>query len=148
MDPTYYAIPISNLFQILESKEPFEEVQHDSWQQVKTKKKPKQFSTASKTSTVYDKSNEELVDFEIAPNYTNSKTFDKTKNGKTKCFIFGDSQIKRLNKHLFNNPLKNHHAILKNFDGANAKYIRHHMLPFLQDNDIETIIIHAGTNDI
>ena len=39
-------------------------------------------------------------------------------------------------------------AWVKNFDGGKSKHINHHVLPFLQENLPETVIIHSGTNEI
>ena len=36
----------------------------------------------------------------------------------------------------------------KNFDGADVRRIHHHLLPSLQEDQIDSIIIHSGTNDI
>ena len=36
----------------------------------------------------------------------------------------------------------------KNFDGADVRRIKHHLLPALHEDQIESVIIHGGTNDI
>lgn len=70
--------------------------------------------------------------------------------GKNKLFIVGDSHIKRIERDIVKHHLhdKNTTLACKNFDGANVDRINHCLLPILHEDLPDSIIIHAGTNDI
>ena len=71
-------------------------------------------------------------------------------NGKFNLLAVGESHIKRIEKDLIIHHLNNKNVSLKceNFDGANVRRIKHHLLPALHEDQIEIVIIHSGTNDI
>ena len=66
------------------------------------------------------------------------------------CFIVGNSHIKRVERDLIIHHLSDKNIPLKckNFDGAHVRRIQHHLLPYLHENQSDSIIIHHGTNDI
>ena len=70
--------------------------------------------------------------------------------GKRKLFIVGDSHIKRVEKDLIFHYLSDKNISLKckNFDGADVRMIQHHLIPSLHEDQIDSIIIHGGTNNI
>ena len=72
------------------------------------------------------------------------------RNGKFNLLVFGDSHIKRVEKDLIIHYLNNKNVSLKckNFDEADVGIIKHYLLPALHDDQIESVIIHGGTNDI
>ena len=69
-------------------------------------------------------------------------------NRKRKLYVLGDSHLKRLSKQLFNYSLRDTHAVIKNFDGATAKRLGHHILSILKDDKPDSVLIHIGINDI
>ena len=61
--------------------------------------------------------------------------------GKPNLLIVSDSHIKRVEKDLIVHiSLK-----CKNFDGADVRRIQHHLLPALNEDQLDGIIIHGGT---
>ena len=65
-----------------------------------------------------------------------------------KALVVGDSHIKRLSKNFIKHKVGSDKILFKNFDGANSKHLRHHVIPFLHENCPESIVIHAGTMEI
>ena len=74
----------------------------------------------------------------------------KITSGKCNLFIVGDSHIKRTERDLIVHQLSDKNISLKckNFDGADVRRIQYHLLPSLHKDQIDSIIIHDGTNDI
>ena len=70
--------------------------------------------------------------------------------GNRNLFIVVRSHIKRIEKDLIVHHLSDKNISLKckNFDGADVRRIYHHVLPSLCEDQIDSIIIHACTNDI
>ena len=68
---------------------------------------------------------------------------------KRNLFIIGDSHIKRIKRDLIVHHLSDKNISLKckNFDGADVRRIQHHLLPSLHEDQVDSIIIHGGTND-
>ena len=66
-------------------------------------------------------------------------------NNKKKLLVCGDTDVKCLSKLLLKNLLKEPHAVLKNFDGANIKRLSHHILPYLHEDKPDSVILHIGT---
>ena len=64
--------------------------------------------------------------------------------------VVGGSHIKRIEKDLIIHHLSNKNVYLKckNFDGAGVRRIKRHLLPALHEDQIESVIIHGGSNDI
>ena len=53
------------------------------------------------------------------------------------------------NKNFNNNvSVNNGRAIFRFFPGATSSDFTHYIKPTLQDGDVETVVIHAGINDI
>ena len=70
-----------------------------------------------------------------------------TKHGRKICVV-GDSHIKRIKRNDFNKELRHGKAFFRSFNGANAKQLRHYIIPTLIDDKPDAIVIHVGTNDI
>ena len=68
---------------------------------------------------------------------------------KRNLFIIGDSHIKRIERDLIVHHLSDKNISLKckNFDGADVRRTEHHLLPFLLEDQVDSTIIHGGTND-
>ena len=68
---------------------------------------------------------------------------------KRNLFIIGDRHIKRIERDLIVHHLSDKNISLKcrNFDGADVRRIQHHLLPSLHEDQVDSIIIHGGTND-
>ena len=68
---------------------------------------------------------------------------------KRNLFIIGDSHIKRIERDLIVHHLSDKNISLKckNFHGADVRRIQHHLLPSLHEDQVNSIIIHGGTND-
>ena len=62
--------------------------------------------------------------------------------------MVGDSHIKRIKRNDFNKELLHGKAFLRSFSGANAKQLRHYIIPTLINDKPDTIVIHVGTKDI
>ena len=77
----------------------------------------------------------------------NNNYANMTKYGR-KIFIVGDSHIRRLRRDDFNKELRGGKAFFRSFSGANARQLQHYIMPTLQDDKPDAIIIHVGTNDI
>ena len=56
--------------------------------------------------------------------------------------------IKRIKLNNFNKELRHGKAFFRSFSGANAKQLRHYIIPALIDDKPDAIVIHVGTNDI
>ena len=69
---------------------------------------------------------------------------------KHNLFIVGYSHIKRIERDLIVHNLSEKSISLKckNFDGADVRRIQHHLLSSFQKNEIDSIIIHGGANNI
>ena len=62
--------------------------------------------------------------------------------------MVGDSHIKRIKRNDFNKELRHVKAFFRSFRGANAKQLRHFIIPILVNDKPDAIVIHVGTNDI
>ena len=62
--------------------------------------------------------------------------------------MVGDSHIKRIKRNDFNKELRHGKAFFRSFSGANAKQLRHYIIPTLIDDKLDATVIHVGTNDI
>ena len=70
-----------------------------------------------------------------------------TKYGK-KVMVVGDSHIKRIKRNLFNNSFENARSYLKSFSGAKTEDMKHYIIPSLNEQNPDVIVIHVGGNDI
>ena len=70
-----------------------------------------------------------------------------TKHGRKICVV-GDSLIKRIKRNDLNKELRHSKAFFRCFSGANAKQLRHYIIPTLTDDKPDAIVIHVGTNDM
>ena len=77
----------------------------------------------------------------------NSSYAQMTSRGK-KCVIYGDSLVKRVRGREMAGFLKNGQCYVKAFPGSTASELCHHVEPSLKSQPPDTVIIHAGTNDI
>ena len=62
--------------------------------------------------------------------------------------IIGDSIIRRIDRIRLNRNLTVGKAFIKAFPGATVNQLSHYIIPHLESNRPESIIIHVGTNDI
>ena len=62
--------------------------------------------------------------------------------------MVGDSHIKRIKRNDFNEELRHDKAFFRSFSGANAKQLRHYIIPTLIDDKPDATVIHVDTNDI
>ena len=69
------------------------------------------------------------------------------KSGK-KILLLSDSICSRIQMHEFNRNLRSGHAYRKQFPGATSHGIAHYSIPTLINDKPDTIVIHAGTNDL
>ena len=76
----------------------------------------------------------------------NSTYSNITKNGKKIC-IFSDSICKRINMNQFNSHLRNATAIKKSFPGATTSQLKHYIIPTLEEEKPDTVVICIGTNN-
>jgi len=72
----------------------------------------------------------------------------KNNRKKSKALIVGDSHIKRLSKTVMKHAVKDQIVIQKSFDGAPTRHLKHNILPFLHEEQPNSVIIHAGTNNL
>ena len=70
-----------------------------------------------------------------------------TKYGK-KVMVVGDSHVKRIRRNLFNNSFENARSYLKSFSGAKTEDMKHYIIPSLNEQNPDVIVIHVGGNDI
>ena len=77
----------------------------------------------------------------------NSTYFSIIIHGLKICVV-GSSYIKKIKQNDFNKELRHGKAFFRSFSGANAKQLRHYVIPTLIDDKLEAIVIHVGTNDI
>ena len=80
----------------------------------------------------------------VPENSTNSGV---TKHGRKICVVV-DSHIKRIKRNDFNKELRHGKAFFRSFTGANAKQLRHFIIPILVNDKPDAIVVHVGTNDI
>jgi len=79
----------------------------------------------------------------------NTSYRDVVKHGiKDKICILGTSMVKGINMKFINNQLNNAFAKLRPFPGATIRQLHHYVLPTLTDDTPDTLILHAGCNDI
>ena len=62
--------------------------------------------------------------------------------------IIGDSIIRYINRSRLNRNLRCGKAFVKFFPGATVLQLSHYIIPHLQSNRPESVILHIGTNDI
>ena len=62
--------------------------------------------------------------------------------------MVGGNHIKRIKRNGFKKELHHGKAFFRSFSGANAKQLRHYIIPTLIDDKPDAIVIHVGTNDI
>ena len=67
---------------------------------------------------------------------------------KKNVVIFGDSMSKGINKRLLNKKLIKPKVVCKFFPGATSKDLVHYIKPTLQENELDTSILHMGVNDV
>ena len=112
----------------------------------KQQKPPKKTKSVPKVKTARSKPQTSLENipspFGASPPTSHSNEY------KLKALIIGDSHIKRISKDVIKFETEEKRMIFKNFDGAKTKYLQHHVLPFLHESLPETVVIHAGTNDL
>ena len=65
-----------------------------------------------------------------------------------KICVVGDSHIKRIKWNDFNKELRHDKAFFRSFNGANAKQLRHYIIPILIHDKPDATVIHVGANDI
>ena len=58
------------------------------------------------------------------------------------------SHIKRIKRNDCDKELRHGKAFFRSFSGANAKQLRHYIIPTLVDDKSDAIVIHVGKNDI
>ena len=76
----------------------------------------------------------------------NSKYAYITKEGKV--FIISDSITKPIDMLEFNNNLKNRDAVKRAFPGATESQINHYVHASLIEDNLTTLVICAGTNNL
>ena len=59
-----------------------------------------------------------------------------------------DSHIKRIRQNDFNKELGFGKYFFRSFNGANAKQLRHYIIPTLIDSEANTIVIPVDTNAV
>ena len=69
---------------------------------------------------------------------------------KHNFFIVGGSHIKAIERDIIVHHLSDRNISLKckNFDGTDVRRIQHNLLPCLHEDQIDSIIVHGGMNDI
>ena len=69
---------------------------------------------------------------------------------KHNLFIVGGSHIKAIERDIIVHHLSDRNISLKckNFDGTDVRRIQHNLLPSLHEDQIDSIIVHGGMNDI
>ena len=74
-------------------------------------------------------------------------TFAQATGRGRRAFLLSDSMMQRIRKREFY-----HHtrawAQIKTFPGATARYLHHHMLPFVIEQCPSIVVVHGGTNDL
>ena len=82
-----------------------------------------------------------------------SKTYSEAVNSencraKKKTIIFTDSIPKGIRRKEFNNFIKNGTAQMKCFPGATSKDLNYYVIPTLENNSYDQVLIHVGINDL
>ena len=77
-----------------------------------------------------------------------SKNNVKTSYHKNNIKIMCDSIPKGIRTREFNRYVKNGSAQFKSFQGCTVKELHHYVLPTLNDEKPDTVIIHVGVNDL
>ena len=67
---------------------------------------------------------------------------------KKKTIIFTDSIPKGIRMREFNYFIKNSTAQMKCFPGATSKDLNYYVIPTLQNNSYDQVLIHVGINDL
>ena len=75
------------------------------------------------------------------------QTYAETAKNIRKIEIIGDSHIERLNKTHFNVKI-NGKVYVNVFQGVNIKRLHHFIQSTLYEDNIDTVLIHIGSNDI
>lgn len=72
---------------------------------------------------------------------------ETTAYGK-KILFTGDSHLKRIKRNRLNKSFQNAKCILKPFGGAKIEDMEHYIIPNLEQNKPDVVIIHVGSNNI
>ena len=67
-----------------------------------------------------------------------------SKNGR-KTLVVGDSHVKRIRRIDFNKELRNGKTYFRSLSGATSKQLDHYIIPSLNDDKPDAVIIHVGT---
>ena len=59
-----------------------------------------------------------------------------------------NSHIRRIKNNLFNNSINEDKAHLNSFSGATVNRLDHFIIPILEEDRLDIVIIHVGSNDI
>ena len=76
----------------------------------------------------------------------NTKTINRSHSKK--ILVIGDSILRYVDRLRFNNNLRCGRAFIKSFPGATVAQLSHYIIPHIQSNTPDSVIIHVGTNDI
>ena len=142
-------LALSNSYSVLEIPDSPDSAASESDQS--TPQHQRQSTTPNITNNVQRRPNiccneSHLINFKpIRPgnaSYTNA-----TARGR-RAFVLSDSMMQRVRKREFYQHLRNTWCNIKTFPGANARYLHHHVLPFIIEECPHTLVIHGGTNDL
>jgi len=74
-------------------------------------------------------------------------TFARATGRGRRAFLLSDSMMQRIRKREFYQHTRAW-AQIKTFPGATARYLHHHMLPFIIEQCPSILVVHGGTNDL
>ena len=158
-----YEIPLKNRFNILQTEntdynylnddnDNFVDV-HDkeTMESIRRKKSSNIIANKMKSSRVYVNHFPERNVLPAKVNITNSNSYTKSPrlaNGRRKTTIISASITRPIDMNQFNDLLVNNYALKRPFGGATASQLNHYVKATLQEDNPDTIIICAGSNNL
>ena len=77
-----------------------------------------------------------------------NRTEQSATPAKKKAVIFSDSMARRISSREFNRHTPNQQTLFRSFPGANCKSLQSYVEPTLNEESVDTVAIHIGTNDL
>ena len=118
------------------------------WTQAKSSKRAKQSTSSLSSNKIYDQADENEEAAHASPKKTEhsaEQSGTQQSKGKRSVLLIGDSMIKAIEEQKFSKS----QSVKKSCSrGAKITAIKDQLTPVLQHTAYDSVIIHAGTNDL
>ena len=144
--PSYAnVLSLHNRFEQLEQQPCMEVLTTDKVVKSKNPVKKVTNDSLSRNGFVIDNKPENNVNINLRLQHTDTRTPGKKEN---KIVIFGDSMVKRIKGFQIARSLRQGKVFVKSFPGATCNDLKHYVVPTLEQECPDTVVIHIGTNNI